>query len=512
MNLIKKITGGWKKVLGIVLVSALVSQMIAPALMASASGAVFNNNSDDLPMLRGANKSEGDTTWSAPQSGKAGDTFAGIIFYHNSIKDTPAKNTVVRVNLPAQTTGNKLVIGASISADNFTTVSSTMDVNLDQNAKVSIIPGTVQWFPSFKTFNTPPAGLLHGQTGNELFGPTGLNLGEIKVCWDYRGFVVFQFKTEKLPAANIIESKIAKNLVTGAEGVNISANPGDEVLYTLTTKNTGNAATDLTVTDDISDILELADFVSASVGGTLSNSIIRYPTVRIAAGETNVRTFKVKVKNPQPTTAQNGKHFDGIMENVYGNLVFVNIGKIIPGKPSLRIEKSVRNVTINESGFSKENQAKPGDVLEYQIFFANSGEKALNITISDVLPANVSFVKGSASLSRNGTKSVLTDKALFDGFELAQLDKDEDGIITFKVKVSSGIATGEILINTATLWFNKQALNDTARTKIVVTPIPVTPGLPMTGPSTALSLLFTLTGILSIYYIKSKKILSLLGK
>lgn len=512
MNLLKTINRGWKKVLGIALVSALLSQMIAPALSVSAAGAVFNNNSDDLPMLRGANKSKGETAWSTPQSGKAGDTFAGIIFYHNSIKDTPAENTVVRVNLPAQTTGNKLVIGASISADNFTPVSSTMDVNLDQNATVSIIPGTVQWFPNFRNFSTS-TGFLNGQTGNELFGSTGLNLGQIKVCWDYRGFVIFQFKTEKIPAANIVKSKIAKNLATGAEGVDISANPGNEVLYTLTTKNTGDAATNVTVSDDISDILELANFAEASVGGTLSNGILSYPAVRIAAGETNVRTFKVIVKNPQPTTATSGKHFDGILENIYGNIVLVRIGKIIPGQPSLRIEKSVRNVTISEAGFTKENQAKPGDTLEYKIFFANSGEKAENIVISDVLPANVSFVGGSAILSRNGVDTVLGDKALFDGVEIGTLNKGQEGTIKFRVRVSTGIATGELLTNTATLWFNKATLNDTARTRIVVTPIPVTPALPMTGPSTPiLSLLFTMTSMLSIYYIKSKKILSLLKR
>ncbi len=513
MNLIQKITGGWKKVLGIALVSALLSQLIAPALSVNASGPRFNYLKDDLQQIRGANKSAGEVSWRKPVDGLAGDTFAAIIYYHNGVVDTTARDTRVKVSLPSVSSNKKIVINTAISADNASTVFDSLTVNLDTDANVVMIPGSVQWFPDFKSFGTPPSDLLFSQNGDELLTTGGLKIGDVRGCWEHIGYVLFQFKTIKMPTPNIVKSKIAKNLVSGAEGVNISANPGDEVLYTLTTKNTGNAATDFTVTDDISDILELADFTSASIGGTLSNGVISYPAVRIVAGETNVRTFKVIVKNPQPTNTQDGKHFDGIMENIYGNLVFVNIGKIIPGQPTLRIEKSVRNVTINEAGFSKENQAKPGDVLEYQIFFANSGEKADNITISDVLPANVSFVNGSASLIRNGVSTALGNKAIFDGIKIGSLGKNEDGIIKFKVKISSGIATGEILVNTATLRFDNQTLNDIAKTKIVVTPIAVTPALPMTGPSTPLlSLLFTLTGMLSIYYVKSRKMLSLLKK
>jgi uncharacterized repeat protein (TIGR01451 family)/fimbrial isopeptide formation D2 family protein len=508
MNLIKKITGGWKKVLGIALVSALISQLVAPALVANAASPRFNFLQDDLAMIRGANKSAGEVTWHKPVDGLAGDTFAGIIYFHNGVVDTTAHNTNVKVSMPAVSADNKLVINASVSADGVSAVSDSMTVNLNENAKASLIPGTVQWFPNFTSFSVPSETLLYGQNGSELFGQ-GLNVGDVHGCWQYIGYVVFQFKTEALPSANIVKSKIAKNLATGTEGVNISAKAGDQVVYTLTTKNTGTASANVAVSDDISDILELADFNEASIGGTLSNGILTYPTVNITAGETNIRTFKVTLKNPQPKNAQNGKHFDGIMENIYGNIVLVKIGKM----PSVRLEKSVRSVTINEAGFSKENQAKPGDVLEYQIFFSNSGEKADDVVISDILPANVSFVSGSASMTKGGVKTILSDKALFTGAQIGSLNQNEDGIIKFKVKISSGIATGELLTNTAILKFGKEVLKDTARTRVVVTPIEVTPALPMTGPSTPiLSLLFTLTGTLSMYYLKSRKVLSLLKR
>jgi uncharacterized repeat protein (TIGR01451 family) len=243
------------------------------------------------------------------------------------------------------------------------------------------------------------------------------------------------------------------------------------------------------------------------LGGVVDAGIIRYPTVRIAAGETVVRTFKVVVKNPQPSNAQEGKHFDGIMENFYGNCVFVRI--LRPGKPCLKIEKLVRNVTINETNFVKENQAKGGDTLEYKIIATNTGEKADDIIISDVIPANTSYIAGSTILSKNGDRNP-GDK-LTSGLNIGTLAKGESVVIRFRVKIASGIAAGECLVNTVTLKYGKEVLSDTAKTRIVEKPIAVTTKLPMTGAETPiLSLLFVSSGTLLRKYIKMKKALSVL--
>lgn len=498
--------------LSIALVSVLLSQAILPVSTAKADGPKFNFLADDSELIRGANKSVHEVDWHKPVDGQAGDTFAGIVYYHNGVPGTVAHDTNVRLNLPQATTNGKLVIGATISASNAAAASGTMDVNLDQDASVTLIPGSVQWFPNYRSVSTPAHALLDGQTGQELIG-SGFGIGDINGCWDYVGYVVFQFKTEKLPEAKIVQSKIAKNLVTGQEGTDIAANPGDEVLYTLSTKNVGNKSADYVIEDDLSDILELADILEVSSGGTVSNGKVSYPAVHIAAGENVIRTFKVKVKNPQPVNVQSGKHFDGIMENVYGNCVFVRIGKIIPGRPCLKIEKSVRNVTINETGFVKENQAKAGDILEYKIVFSNSGDKAENLTLIDELPANVSYVKGSTVLVKGGKNYNPGDILTTDGISIASLEKGESITVRFRVKIDAGIANGEVLVNTASLWFSKEKISDTAKTKIVAKPIPTTPSLPMTGAETPiLSLLFSTTGALYLKFRKAKNALFLLKR
>lgn len=107
-----------------------------------------------------------------------------------------------------------------------------------------------------------------------------------------------------------------------------TAAPADLVSYTLTTRNTGTAAqTGFVVTEDVHDITEYADLTNLH-GGNLTGGIITWPAVNIPAGGQVIETFDVKIKSPVPTTAQSlsdPTSFDLHLDNVYGNLVRVNV-------------------------------------------------------------------------------------------------------------------------------------------------------------------------------------------
>lgn len=121
---------------------------------------------------------------------------------------------------------------------------------------------------------------------------------------------------------NIVISKSAFNNNKNVDATTVTADRGNTITFTLTTKNTGNATkNDYVVTDDLSGVLALADIVDLN-GGKLNGNILTFPAIDIKAGETVTKTFKVSVK----TTLAPSISYQ--IKNTYGNTVIINV----PGK------------------------------------------------------------------------------------------------------------------------------------------------------------------------------------
>ena len=137
-----------------------------------------------------------------------------------------------------------------------------------------------------------------------------------------------------LTSPDIELSKTATNLSKlGTDGQpsdahNAVAGATQMIQYTLYTKNTGSGtAKDYVVTENVRDILEYADVVDTG-GGILNDGILTWPEQDIAAGATVLTSFRTIIKNPIPTTptsTSDPQSFDLKMDNVYGNLVQVNL-------------------------------------------------------------------------------------------------------------------------------------------------------------------------------------------
>lgn len=113
-----------------------------------------------------------------------------------------------------------------------------------------------------------------------------------------------------------------------ADGKNI-AKAGDEIQYTLNTKNLGSTKlTGYTITEDLKDVLEYADLIDNG-GGTFADGALTWKA-DIEANKTDVRKFTVKVKNPIPNYAPKASSpgsYDWKMTNVYGNTVETPVEK-----------------------------------------------------------------------------------------------------------------------------------------------------------------------------------------
>lgn len=141
-------------------------------------------------------------------------------------------------------------------------------------------------------------------------------------------------------------------VIIGSDGSQRPANgavaqPGESIEYTLTTTNKGKAvARDYVVTENVQDILEYADLTKTG-GGILFDGLLTWPKTSIQPGRSYITIFQVRVKSPLPTrpaSSSDPESFDLKMDNVYGNLVSVNL--------AVPVEKQVEvaTETLPETG------------------------------------------------------------------------------------------------------------------------------------------------------------------
>ncbi|MEK9155993.1 MAG: hypothetical protein AAB360_01665 [Patescibacteria group bacterium] len=320
-------------------------------------------------------------------------------------------------------------------------------------------------------------------------------------------------------AANVEQHKRAVNLTSGEQAAprdgNVStatAKAGDEIEYALITKNNGVAPLEYQVEDNIADILEYANVVSVSDGGTVAGGAVKYPTVTLDPGATIERKFTVKVKDPLPANPARGFSFDDKLYNKYGDEILITL--VRPAKKvELALDKTVRNVTASQSDFAKENEAFPGDILEYKIDFSNRGNAFADLVkFVDTLPPNVQYLEGTTVLSiAGGAEKTIINGITGVGFKLDMIGPDESGYIKFRAVLAPTLAPDEVLVNTVTLTFDKITLTSIAKTKVkaaLAPPAPPTPVLPPSGAAAGASFLATMMAGIAGTYVKYRRLIS----
>lgn len=129
-----------------------------------------------------------------------------------------------------------------------------------------------------------------------------------------------------VPAA-FTKHKTAVNLTQNIDATTKPALPGDQIRYTLTTKNIGGAAANYVVTEHLDDVLEYSN-VSDPGGGHLTDGVMSWPATVIKPGAVLTNTFTVTVKNPIPATpvgVSDKYSYDLHLDNVYGDAIRISL-------------------------------------------------------------------------------------------------------------------------------------------------------------------------------------------
>lgn len=154
------------------------------------------------------------------------------------------------------------------------------------------------------------------------------------------------YKDKKCASAFALSKTVSNITQNLSDANNHTAQPNDQLKFTLSVKNTGNTTGSYTLGDSLSDVITYAD-VSDLGGGSLQQTgaldltpttdadsrslvspAISWPAITIKPGETATRVVLVRVKSVIPATplsSTNMKAYSCAMTNTFGNTLNVPV-------------------------------------------------------------------------------------------------------------------------------------------------------------------------------------------
>lgn len=441
----------------------------------------FNFLQGDKEMLQVAKTT--DSSWGDPITANIGDRVAYLFYYHNGMVDTTATHTKVRVDLPIDES-NKLVAKSYLWSQETAAITDTVvdgkmvglsgaTINLPSNGRIQYVAGSTKWYPNKSQVGTQ---MPDGITSN-----SGLDLGDIKGCWEYSGYVTF-LADIKGQAQLVMDKTVAHPGDTDWKK-EITANPGDSIAYHLGIKNTGDiTAQNVSVIDRLPSYMTYTPGTAyyytkehpegVKLADTIFNSGVSLPNV--APGDNGIIyvTYRTKIA----TNMSNGAFALNNVAQVFMNGVEQDQDQAkvtVTCSRGLVINKQVSNGV----SWVEQNNLVLGDRVDYRIVIRNTGNMTVeNVRVKDVLPMFVRYIPGSTKL--NGVTK-LDDIVSANGLLVGSLTSGQEITITLSGKTYGCPPIGDYTIVNAAYTSGTDApeVSDTAKSilSFIATPAPVVP-------------------------------------
>lgn len=433
------------KIFAVILMAGILAFSFAPSI--NANGPIFNGLPGDQKLITGANSTQnpGSANYSDPVSGNSGDAVSVLVYYHNIVEGTTAKNTSISVILPS---GEKTtqVLNAKLWATNADAVRDTLTINSGETVKVEYIPGTTMWYPNRQGNPTGEGQPLP----DGITTPQGVNIGGIQGCWQYAGYVLFQVRLKHTPTPpptnpNIaIEKFVSKtNLGNGIFDwqKQVTVNQGEDVIFRLSFNNDGDAAAQNVIVKDV--LPAGLAFVNGS--GTLYRSTGNTPVGgelfangasigTFGRGESAYITFRANANNGAGTYTNTGiiTANGGLRDQDSASVIVKDVTH-----PEIEKSKSAFNITQNID--ATQVPAREGDVIEYYLITRNTGNGTEpNFVVSDDLTQILDNAK-IISIGQNGHME--GNSVVYPAVDIGPGQRIEN---TFKVKVITQPANSDL--------------------------------------------------------------------
>lgn len=234
--------------------------------------------------------------------------------------------------------------------------------------------------------------------------------------------------------------------------------PGEVVTYTVHLLNFGTSAATVQVSDTVPALLlYIPD--SASSGGVYDagTHTVSWSGIDVQPKKPVLLTFAARASNSFPSTVH--------------PLVVTNIATI--GSGSLSFKRSTDVLLVMPHASPLEGSFKtadhkvvaPGQVFTYTINLHNSSEIPVSATVSDTLPAQVSYIPGSAS---DGGTYDATNRTL--RWNDISVPEASPVLLTFSVQAESPVITPTRVVNNAIISSGGIALKRSAKVWLLSQP------------------------------------------
>ncbi len=356
---------------------------------------VFNDHSEDRETLKLGNETRGTDWRTGTLYADPGDTIAFNVYYHNTVEDSVAKNTVLGIDYPSSRR-TRIDATAEVSADNADSVFDTRRISVSESSVLEF-EKEAYWYPDRWEEGDDWEKIEIDQVSSSR---VEVNIGDIKGCWPYQGHVVFY--------AKLVEKEEEKD-----------------------------------PWGDLECDYEGEDFI------TLFYDVENATNASIFRGSTRIRTVG--------SGDRSGTYRDTGLSPDTSYVYYLRNGRSTSSERLARVvcrtdsEEKEEELTVRkrvksldrDTYYTSSLNALPGELLSYSIRITAGDDRVRDVEVKDTMPSD--RIRYDGNLRVDGTR---VSGNIEDGIDIGNIDGGEYKEVTFNAKVAP---RDEFLIGTTSI-------------------------------------------------------------
>ncbi|OII23429.1 hypothetical protein BIV03_11220 [Curtobacterium sp. MCBA15_016] len=245
---------------------------------------------------------------------------------------------------------------------------------------------------------------------------------------------------------------IAKTATVGSQtSTTMNVEPGQTITYRVTVTNSGSPAYGTPVTDCVPDGITVdrasltADGAEIAADADCGGGRITWPTAVIGAGATVTHTYTAKLA--EDATLSGSPLVNTASTGVYHSLASGG-ADYAAARATASVTPSFPRVAVTKSNDTIGGLSYVGVASDFSVTFSNTGSAAASVRVQDVLPANWSYVSGSATVARDGGAASAVDDPTRSGggttltwADLGALGADRSLVLHYRAVPGTGATT-----------------------------------------------------------------------